>query len=151
MICKKCYFRYGCLYVVFKSPTPVMSSSTSTEYCLNNYDYLCSHTQTLIYSKSTYTANVCAVIYEYGNSSNIFSIISHSWFSRRYFNLQTVDQHLRVAFTNVLRYTKKNPSNPKDKVTSIRYLKGLVQHQGDQKGGDLHAKLFRGVERVNWK
>ncbi|XP_060787609.1 transcriptional regulator QRICH1-like isoform X2 [Neoarius graeffei] len=58
------------------------------------------------------------------------------YFNTKHFNLKTVDQHLKVAFTKVLRYTKKNPSNPKDKVTSIRYLKGLTQHQVGQKVTD---------------
>ncbi|KAF7695103.1 transcriptional regulator QRICH1-like isoform X2 [Silurus meridionalis] len=58
------------------------------------------------------------------------------FFNTKYFHLKTVAQHLKVAFTKVLRHTKKNPSNPKDKVTSIRYLKGLAQHQAGQKVTD---------------
>lgn len=52
----------------------------------------------------------------------------------RYFLLKTVDQHMKLAFSKVLRQTKKNPSNPKDKSTSIRYLKALGIHQTGQKG-----------------
>ena len=54
--------------------------------------------------------------------------------SVRYFQLKTVDQHLKVAFSRVLRHTKKNPSNPKDKSTSIRYLRGAGPHHLGQKG-----------------
>lgn len=54
--------------------------------------------------------------------------------SHRYFQLKTVDQHMKVAFSKVLRHTKKNPSNPKDKSTSIRYLKGVGLHHVGQKG-----------------
>ncbi|XP_040264613.1 glutamine-rich protein 1 isoform X1 [Bufo bufo] len=57
------------------------------------------------------------------------------FFNTKYFLLKTVDQHMRLAFSKVLRQTKKNPSNPKDKSTSIRYLKALGIHQtGQQKG-----------------
>lgn len=56
----------------------------------------------------------------------------HLWY--RYFLLKTVDQHMKLAFSKVLRQTKKNPSNPKDKSTSIRYLKALGIHQTGQKG-----------------
>lgn len=52
----------------------------------------------------------------------------------RYFLLKTVDQHMKLAFSKVLRQTKKNPSNPKDKSTSIRYLKAHGAHQTGQKG-----------------
>lgn len=53
---------------------------------------------------------------------------------RRYFHLTTVEQHMKVAFSKVLRHTKKNPTNPKDKSTSIRYLKGVGSHHVGQKG-----------------
>lgn len=52
----------------------------------------------------------------------------------RYFLLKTVDQHMKLAFSKVLRQTKKNPSNPKDKSTSIRYMKAPGMHQTGQKG-----------------
>lgn len=52
----------------------------------------------------------------------------------RYFHLTTVEQHMKVAFSKVLRHTKKNPTNPKDKSTSIRYLKGVGPHHVGQKG-----------------
>ncbi|XP_053480632.1 transcriptional regulator QRICH1-like isoform X2 [Ictalurus furcatus] len=58
--------------------------------------------------------------------------------SLRYFNLKTVDEHLKVAFTNVLRHTKKNPFNPKDKVTSIHYVRGLQIGQKVMDG--VHAE-----------
>lgn len=54
---------------------------------------------------------------------------------------------MKVAFSKVLRHTKKNPTNPKDKSTSIRYLKGVGSHHVGQKGewglGDtsLHCDL----------
>ncbi|XP_071017561.1 transcriptional regulator QRICH1-like [Oncorhynchus clarkii lewisi] len=61
------------------------------------------------------------------------------FFNTKYFHLTTVEQHLKVAFSKVLRHTKKNPSNPKDKSTSIRYLKGhgpLGTHHAGQKVTD---------------
>lgn len=55
----------------------------------------------------------------------------------RYFQLTTVEQHMKVAFSKVLRHTKKNPSNHKDKSTTIRYLKGSGPHHLGQKGEHL--------------
>lgn len=46
----------------------------------------------------------------------------------------TPEQHLKVAFTKVLRHTRKNPTNSKDKATSIRLLKGQGPHSAGQKG-----------------
>lgn len=68
----------------------------------------------------------------------------------RYFLLKTVDQHMKLAFSKVLRQTKKNPSNPKDKSTSIRYMKPLGIHQTGQKGSvwkfSLGIITFTGLE-----
>ncbi|KAL0978054.1 hypothetical protein UPYG_G00165360 [Umbra pygmaea] len=61
------------------------------------------------------------------------------FFNTKYFHLTTVEQHMKVAFSKVLRHTKKNPSNPKDKSTSIRYLKAhspLGPHHTGQKVTD---------------
>ncbi|XP_058668890.1 transcriptional regulator QRICH1 isoform X2 [Ammospiza nelsoni] len=55
------------------------------------------------------------------------------FFNTKYFLLKTVDQHMKLAFSKVLRQTKKNPSNPKDKSTSIRYMKAPGMHQTGQK------------------
>ncbi|XP_066452887.1 transcriptional regulator QRICH1 isoform X2 [Eleutherodactylus coqui] len=73
------------------------------------------------------------------------------FFNTKYFLLKTVDQHMRLAFSKVLRQTKKNPSNPKDKSTSIRYLKALGIHQtGQQKGfpvtDDMYAEQTENPE-----
>lgn len=73
------------------------------------------------------------------------------FFNTKYFLLKTVDQHMRLAFSKVLRQTKKNPSNPKDKSTSIRYLKALGVHQtGQQKGfpitDDMYAEQTENAE-----
>uniref|UniRef100_A0A672SYD9 Glutamine-rich protein 1-like n=1 Tax=Sinocyclocheilus grahami TaxID=75366 RepID=A0A672SYD9_SINGR len=58
-----------------------------------------------------------------------------------FFHLTTVEQHMKVAFSKVLRHTKKNPSNPKDKSTSIRYLKGVGPHHVGQKvTDDMYAE-----------
>lgn len=57
-------------------------------------------------------------------------------FFPRYFHLKTVDLHLKVAFSKVLRHTRKSPNNPKDKSTSIRYLKSTERFIG-QKGEKL--------------
>ncbi|KAG8127918.1 hypothetical protein E2320_014795 [Naja naja] len=43
------------------------------------------------------------------------------FFNTKYFLLKTVDQHMKLAFSKVLRQTKKNPSNPKDKITDDMY------------------------------
>ncbi|XP_040214853.1 glutamine-rich protein 1 isoform X2 [Rana temporaria] len=65
------------------------------------------------------------------------------FFNTKYFLLKTVDQHMRLAFSKVLRQTKKNPSNPKDKSTSIRYLKALGVHQtGQQKGFPITDDMY---------
>uniref|UniRef100_A0A671YK41 Glutamine-rich 1 n=1 Tax=Sparus aurata TaxID=8175 RepID=A0A671YK41_SPAAU len=57
------------------------------------------------------------------------------YFNTKHFRLTTPEQHLKVAFTKVLRHTRKNPANVKDKATSIRLLKGQGAHSG-QKGTD---------------
>uniref|UniRef100_A0A8C3G0S4 Glutamine-rich 1 n=1 Tax=Cyclopterus lumpus TaxID=8103 RepID=A0A8C3G0S4_CYCLU len=44
--------------------------------------------------------------------------------------------HMKVAFSKVLRHTKKNPANAKDKATSIRLLKGQGLNGTGQKGTD---------------
>ncbi|XP_030231121.1 glutamine-rich protein 1 isoform X2 [Gadus morhua] len=58
------------------------------------------------------------------------------FFNTKYFHLTTAEQHMRVSFSKVLRHTKKNPSNPKDKSTSIRFLKGQGPHHLGQKVAD---------------
>ncbi|XP_070792899.1 transcriptional regulator QRICH1 isoform X2 [Pituophis catenifer annectens] len=67
------------------------------------------------------------------------------FFNTKYFLLKTVDQHMKLAFSKVLRQTKKNPSNPKDKSTSIRYLKALGIHQAGQKD-DMYAEQTENPE-----
>uniref|UniRef100_A0A673NFE5 Glutamine-rich protein 1-like n=1 Tax=Sinocyclocheilus rhinocerous TaxID=307959 RepID=A0A673NFE5_9TELE len=63
------------------------------------------------------------------------------YFNTKYFHLTTVEQHMKVAFSKVLRHTKKNPINPKDKSTSIRYLKGVGPHHVGQKvTDDMYAE-----------
>ncbi|XP_071349864.1 transcriptional regulator QRICH1-like [Trachinotus anak] len=58
------------------------------------------------------------------------------YFNTKYFHLITVEQHMKVAFSKVLRHTRKNPTNAKDKATSIRLLKGQGPHSAAQKGTD---------------
>ncbi|XP_070814800.1 transcriptional regulator QRICH1-like isoform X1 [Chaetodon trifascialis] len=58
------------------------------------------------------------------------------YFNTKHFRLMTPEQHLKVAFTKVLRNTRKNPANAKDKATSIRLLKGQGPHSVGQKGTD---------------
>ncbi|XP_013861842.1 transcriptional regulator QRICH1 isoform X2 [Austrofundulus limnaeus] len=58
------------------------------------------------------------------------------YFNTKYFHLTTPEQHMKVAFSKVLRHTRKNPTNTKDKATSIRFLKVQSQHSGAQKGSD---------------
>ncbi|MGH0177463.1 UNVERIFIED_CONTAM: hypothetical protein FKN15_012109 [Acipenser sinensis] len=63
------------------------------------------------------------------------------FFNTKYFLLKTVDQHMKVAFSKVLRHTKKNPSNPKDKSTSIRYLKGAGMHHAENPENPLRCPI----------
>ncbi|KAJ3602253.1 hypothetical protein NHX12_030012 [Muraenolepis orangiensis] len=58
------------------------------------------------------------------------------FFNTKYFHLTTAEQHMKVSFSKVLRHTKKNPSNSKDKSTSIRFLKGQGPHHLGQKVAD---------------
>uniref|UniRef100_A0A3P9JYR7 Glutamine-rich 1 n=1 Tax=Oryzias latipes TaxID=8090 RepID=A0A3P9JYR7_ORYLA len=58
------------------------------------------------------------------------------YFNTKYFHLMTPEQHMRVSFSKVLRHTRKNPANAKDKATSIRLLKVQGQHGAGQKGAD---------------
>ncbi|KAK9528999.1 hypothetical protein VZT92_013119 [Zoarces viviparus] len=56
------------------------------------------------------------------------------YFNTKHFHLTTPEQHMKVAFSKVLRHTKKNPANAKDKATSIRLLKGQGPNSAGQKG-----------------
>ncbi|XP_023269942.1 glutamine-rich protein 1-like isoform X2 [Seriola lalandi dorsalis] len=58
------------------------------------------------------------------------------YFNTKHFRLITAEQHMKVAFSKVLRHTRKNPTNAKDKATSIRLLKGQGPHSATQKGTD---------------
>ncbi|XP_068171868.1 transcriptional regulator QRICH1-like [Antennarius striatus] len=58
------------------------------------------------------------------------------YFNTKHFRLMTPEQHLKVAFTKVVRHTRKNPANTKDKATSIRLLKGQGPHSAGPKGMD---------------
>ena len=67
----------------------------------------------------------------------------------RDFRLRTPEQHLKVAFTKVLRHTRKNPANAKDKATSIRLLKGQGAH-GGQKGAQCIWSHDMTFEVIRW-
>uniref|UniRef100_UPI00398E96C0 transcriptional regulator QRICH1-like isoform X2 n=1 Tax=Pristiophorus japonicus TaxID=55135 RepID=UPI00398E96C0 len=67
------------------------------------------------------------------------------FFNTKYFLLKCVEQHMKLAFSKVVRQTKKNPVNPKDKSTSIRYLKALGLHQTGQKD-DMYAEQSENPE-----
>uniref|UniRef100_A0A3B5R0W5 Glutamine-rich 1 n=1 Tax=Xiphophorus maculatus TaxID=8083 RepID=A0A3B5R0W5_XIPMA len=58
------------------------------------------------------------------------------YFNTKYFRLITPEHHMKVAFSKVLRHSRKNPTNAKDKATSIRLLKVQSQHTSGQKGTD---------------
>lgn len=58
------------------------------------------------------------------------------YFNTKYFRLTTSEQHMKVAFSKVLRHARKNPGNAKDKATSIRLLKGPGLLSAGAKGGD---------------
>ncbi|XP_061583124.1 transcriptional regulator QRICH1-like isoform X2 [Cololabis saira] len=55
------------------------------------------------------------------------------YFNTKHFRLITPEQHMKVAFSKVLRHTRKNPANAKDKATSIRLLKVQGHHNAGQK------------------
>ncbi|CAB1315373.1 unnamed protein product [Coregonus sp. 'balchen'] len=86
-------------------------------------------------------------LFENGRVDDIFSDQYYTRFSQWLHkaldewrpSIHPLEQHMKVAFSKVLRHTKKNPSNPKDKSTSIRYLKGhgpLGTHHAGQKVTD---------------
>uniref|UniRef100_A0A8C6UH86 Glutamine-rich 1 n=1 Tax=Neogobius melanostomus TaxID=47308 RepID=A0A8C6UH86_9GOBI len=58
------------------------------------------------------------------------------YFNTKYFHLITPEQHMKVAFSKVLRHARKNPGNSKDKATSIRLLKGPGLLNPGAKGSD---------------
>lgn len=58
------------------------------------------------------------------------------YFNTKYFHLITPEQHMKVAFSKVLRHARKNPGNSKDKATSIRLLKGPGLINPGAKGSD---------------
>ncbi|XP_056279712.1 transcriptional regulator QRICH1-like isoform X2 [Pseudoliparis swirei] len=66
------------------------------------------------------------------------------FFNTKYFQLQTVEQHLRVAFSKVLRHTRKSPNNPKDKSTSIRYLRSTERLMGQR--DDMYSEQLEDLE-----
>ncbi|XP_042195437.1 transcriptional regulator QRICH1 isoform X3 [Callorhinchus milii] len=69
------------------------------------------------------------------------------FFNTKYFLLKSVEQHMKLAFSKVVRQTKKNPVNPKDKSTSIRYLKALGLHPTGQKvTDDMYAEQSENPE-----
>lgn len=62
------------------------------------------------------------------------------FFNTKYFHLKTIDQHLKVAFSKMLRHTRKSPNNPKDKSTSIRYLKATERFIGQKVTDDMYSE-----------
>ncbi|XP_029007138.1 transcriptional regulator QRICH1-like [Betta splendens] len=58
------------------------------------------------------------------------------YFNTKFFRLLTPEQHMKVAFSKVLRHARKNPTNNKDKATTIRLLKGQGPNSAGQKGTD---------------
>ncbi|XP_019746739.1 glutamine-rich protein 1-like isoform X1 [Hippocampus comes] len=68
------------------------------------------------------------------------------FFNTKYFHLKTIDQHLKVAFSKVLRHTRKSPSNPKDKSTSIRYLKTTERFIGQKVTDDMYSEQLEDPE-----
>uniref|UniRef100_A0A3Q3EU07 Glutamine rich 1 n=1 Tax=Labrus bergylta TaxID=56723 RepID=A0A3Q3EU07_9LABR len=68
------------------------------------------------------------------------------FFNTKYFQLKTVDQHLKVAFSKVLRHTRKSPNNPKDKSTSIRYLKSTERFIGQKVTDDMYSEQLEDPE-----
>ncbi|XP_061535091.1 transcriptional regulator QRICH1-like isoform X4 [Phycodurus eques] len=68
------------------------------------------------------------------------------FFNTKYFHLKTIDQHLKVAFSKVLRHTRKSPNNPKDKSTSIRYLKTTERFIGQKVTDDMYSEQLEDPE-----
>ncbi|XP_040049371.2 transcriptional regulator QRICH1 isoform X1 [Gasterosteus aculeatus] len=68
------------------------------------------------------------------------------FFNTKYFHLKTVEQHLKVAFSKVLRHTRKSPNNPKDKSTSIRYLKSTERFIGQKVTDDMYSEQLEDPE-----
>uniref|UniRef100_A0A8C5H5G9 Glutamine-rich protein 1-like n=1 Tax=Gouania willdenowi TaxID=441366 RepID=A0A8C5H5G9_GOUWI len=68
------------------------------------------------------------------------------FFNTKYFHLKTVAQHLKVAFSKVLRHTRKSPNNPKDKSTSIRYLKTTDRFAGQKVTDDMYSEQLEDPE-----
>uniref|UniRef100_A0A8C6Q686 Glutamine rich 1 n=1 Tax=Nothobranchius furzeri TaxID=105023 RepID=A0A8C6Q686_NOTFU len=68
------------------------------------------------------------------------------FFNTKYFHLKSVEQHLKVAFSKVLRHTRKSPNNPKDKSTSIRYLKSTERFIGQKVTDDMYSEQMEDPE-----
>ncbi|XP_078465586.1 transcriptional regulator QRICH1 isoform X1 [Lampetra planeri] len=69
------------------------------------------------------------------------------YFNTKYFMLKTVEQHAKLAFSRVLKQTKKNPNSVKDRTASIRYLRNYGQIQAGQKiTDDMYAEQPENVE-----
>ncbi|KAF3860629.1 hypothetical protein F7725_000884 [Dissostichus mawsoni] len=68
------------------------------------------------------------------------------FFNTKYFHLRTVEQHLKVAFSKVLRHTRKSPNNLKDKSTSIRYLKSTERFIGQKVTDDMYSEQLEDPE-----
>ncbi|XP_063071565.1 transcriptional regulator QRICH1-like isoform X2 [Engraulis encrasicolus] len=81
----------------------------------------------------------CKQLGAHSPSTLLFTLM---YFNTKYFQLTSVEQHMKVAFSKVLRHTKKNQMNPKDKSTSIRYLKGSGTHHMGQKGKTVTDDMY---------
>ncbi|XP_077445918.1 transcriptional regulator QRICH1-like [Stigmatopora argus] len=68
------------------------------------------------------------------------------FYNTKYFHLKTIEQHLKVAFSKVLRHTRKSPNNPKDKSTSIRYLKTTERFIGQKVTDDMYSEQLEDPE-----
>ncbi|KAJ3586154.1 hypothetical protein NHX12_012555 [Muraenolepis orangiensis] len=68
------------------------------------------------------------------------------FFNTKFFHLTTVEQHLKVAFSKVLRHTRKSPYNSKDKSTSIRYLKATERFIGQKVTDDMYSEQLEDPE-----
>lgn len=68
------------------------------------------------------------------------------FFNTKYFQMRTVEQHTKLAFSKVLRHTRKSPNNPKDKSTCIRYLKAPGLHIGQKVTDDMYVEQLENPE-----
>lgn len=72
----------------------------------------------------------CKQLGAHSPSTLLFTLM---YFNTKYFMLKTVEQHSQLAFSKILKQTRKNPGNGKDKYSTVRFLRLYGQIQVGQK------------------